>query len=533
MKLFATLGKTWIAVLTLVVVGAGVCVGFAVAGSSSPSIQSPTATPGGGSASTGGADPSGLAFTGGANPSGGGSTTTSTQAGGASAIQTLGGEVSTAQVALLSSGASTFTISGTIYKAASGAYPATSCSGTPELLYPGVALCEVFTVTNSMSVPISVQSISTTLTSTGLPAVCVGSNLTLPSWTASAASPAFTVNSTKMATSPGVLIELNDSHTNQNACKNITYQFSISGTATYTDTTSTVVTSSTDPSTYGSSVTFTATVSGGNPHTDSYVPAGTVSFYSCPSATSCAASPSSLLGTGTLSAGKATFATSSLPLGSDYVEAVYPGSSTDYSSSTSGILAQTVGYTRVISGNQNGSLIVGAGQAVEIISSGKVNGSATVQSGGILYLDGGTVNGGVTVQSGGTFNALGGSVNGSVSVSGAKTVSLCSVAVNGGVSVANSMGPVVIGNPTSCGANTISGALTVTGNIGGVTVSGNTVKGGVTINNNTGPSGTPLQTVSANTITGGLACSANTNLTDASKKNTVTGSRSGQCTGSF
>ena len=402
---------------------------------------------------------------------------------------------------VFTSASSTFTITGSVYSSP-------TCSGAPALLYPGVTRCEVFSVTNSMTVPITVQTITTTLASTGLPAQCGLSNLTLPKFQAGVSGAAFVVLPGKTATSPGVPISLEDSHSSQNLCAGTTYQFSFSGTATYTDSTSTVLGASPSAPTYGQSVTFTGTVTGDNPNSDTTVPAGTLSFYSCSSATACNPSASTLLGTGAFSGGKATFSTSSLPLGASYVEALYPGSSTDYLASTSGILTVIVGYDTIVSGNQNGSLTVGPGQAVEISSSGKVNGSATVQSGGILYLDGGTVNGGLTVQSGGALSASGGSVNGSVSVSGAKTVSLCAATVSGGLSVTNSTGPVVIGNPTACAGNTIKGGLTLTNNTNGVTVS-------------------------ANNITGGLACSGNAGLTDASTKNTVSGSRSGQCTGNF
>jgi hypothetical protein len=83
-----------------------------------------------------------------------------------------------------------------------------------------------------------------------------------------------------------------------------------------------------------------------------------VNFYSCPSA-SCASS--TLLGTGTIGAGgKATFSTSSLPVGSTYVEAVYPGTSTNFSGSTSNVVTQlvtssTVATTTALSSTPNPS----------------------------------------------------------------------------------------------------------------------------------------------------------------------------------
>ena len=97
--------------------------------------------------------------------------------------------------------------------------------------------------------------------------------------------------------------------------------------------TSTALTSSPNPSNFGQSVTFTATVTSG-----SGTPAGSVTFYSCPTN---ACSTKTSLGTGTLSSGKATLATSSLPVGTTYVEAIYAGSGS-YTGSTSSVVAQVV-----------------------------------------------------------------------------------------------------------------------------------------------------------------------------------------------
>ena len=97
--------------------------------------------------------------------------------------------------------------------------------------------------------------------------------------------------------------------------------------------TTSVLTSSPNPSSYGSSVTFTDTVSA-----SSGTPSGTVTFYSCTTNT---CSTKTLLGTGTLSAGKATYSTSALPVGMTYVEAVY-GASGNYLGSTSNVVSQVV-----------------------------------------------------------------------------------------------------------------------------------------------------------------------------------------------
>ena len=120
--------------------------------------------------------------------------------------------------------------------------------------------------------------------------------------------------------------------------------------------TSTSLTSSANPSTYGSSVTFTATVS---PTSGSRTPAGTVTFYGC---TTSGCTPTSVLGTGTLnSSGKATLTTSALPVGTTYVVATYGASGNYLGSSSSPPLAQVViGVPSVCASNGYGTVIIGS-----------------------------------------------------------------------------------------------------------------------------------------------------------------------------
>ncbi len=249
--------------------------------------------------------------------------------------------------------------SGTGFSVTSTVYPSPACSGTPALLYPGITRCAVFSVHNSLTVPITVLTITTGLDGsyTAPPAICAGSNLTLPNFSGS-----FTVAGGASANSPGVPIALNDSGTNQDACENFTYHFVFSGTAQYTDATTTVLASTTNPSVSGHSVTSTATVTADNASSDPSLPSGTVSFYSCPSA-SCASTTS--LGTGTIGAGgQATFSTSSLPVGTTYVAAVYGGASTNFSGSTSNVITQVVtssavATTTVLTSTPNPSVVGG------------------------------------------------------------------------------------------------------------------------------------------------------------------------------
>lgn len=90
--------------------------------------------------------------------------------------------------------------------------------------------------------------------------------------------------------------------------------------------TSTTVVSSLNPSTYHKSVTFTATVASG-----AGTPGGAVTFKN----------GATVLGTGTLSGGKASFTTAALTGGSHSITASYGGSQ-NFAGSTSSVLTQTV-----------------------------------------------------------------------------------------------------------------------------------------------------------------------------------------------
>ena len=94
--------------------------------------------------------------------------------------------------------------------------------------------------------------------------------------------------------------------------------------------TSVSLTSSANPSVLFQSVTFTATVSATSP--GGGTPGGTVSFYN----------GATLMGTGSLSSGVATYSTSSLVLGSGNSITASYGGNPDYNSSTSSTLTQTV-----------------------------------------------------------------------------------------------------------------------------------------------------------------------------------------------
>ncbi len=101
------------------------------------------------------------------------------------------------------------------------------------------------------------------------------------------------------------------------------------------DGTATTLTSSANPSVFGQSVTFTATVKASAP--GSGTPTGVVTFLD----------GTTTLGSGTLSGGTTTFTTSSLAVGIHSITTVYSGD-TNFSTSTSAVLSQKV--------NQDGSM---------------------------------------------------------------------------------------------------------------------------------------------------------------------------------
>jgi hypothetical protein len=146
------------------------------------------------------------------------------------------------------------------------------------------------------------------------------------------------------------------------------------GTGTLTKTTTTL-TSSPNPSTYGQAVVFTATVSsalGAPPDGES------VSFME----------GQTLLGTGTLSGGSASFMTSALKVGTNSITAVYAGDS-NFAGSTSNVVKQVVvkaTTTTTLTSSLNPSQL---GQSVTFTAAVTPQFSGTV-TGKVAFYDGKT-----------------------------------------------------------------------------------------------------------------------------------------------
>ncbi len=157
--------------------------------------------------------------------------------------------------------------------------------------------------------------------------------------------------------------------------------FNTSTSANFTQTvttasTTTAVTSSPNPSTFGQSVTFTATVSSVAPATAT--PTGTVTFKD----------GATTLGTGTLNAlGVATFSTTSLAGGSHSITAVY-GGDTNYTTSTSSVLTQTVSTASTSTTVTSSANPSDFGDSVTFTATVSVVGPSVTPTGTVTFMDG-------------------------------------------------------------------------------------------------------------------------------------------------
>ena len=143
------------------------------------------------------------------------------------------------------------------------------------------------------------------------------------------------------------------------------------------------LTSSLNPSTYGTLVTFTANVLSG--------PTGAVKFYD----------GATVIGTGTLAGTTATFTTSALAVGSHPISAVWAGN-IDYGAATSPAITQVVTAaetTTTVSASPNPGI---AGAPVALTATVKLTtGSATI-TGKVTFSDGTTTLGTATLSAAGT-----------------------------------------------------------------------------------------------------------------------------------
>ena len=259
------------------------------------------------------------------------------------------------------------------------------------------------------------------------------------------------------------------------------------------------LTQSTDITTLGQGVTFTATLSvvapgGGTPD-------GTVQFTD--GATNLGV-PQPLVG------GVATLSLTTLGGGTHTIGAVFGGTSNYNGSSDS--VTHTVTCDRVITGTVRS--IVASGTTC--LSSANIRGSVSVPAGATLSLVNSTVSGGVS------------------SASGAGPITICGTRIGGGVKIIRANRFVLIGDAVNeaCAANDIHGSVKLSSNTGGFDVGSNHIWRDVLVTNNVGagPEKHSSPEIEANTIGGKLSCSGDSPVvTDEERSNSVVGVRSGEC----
>ena len=275
--------------------------------------------------------------------------------------------------------------------------------------------------------------------------------------------------------------------------------------------TQTSVTSTPNPSTWGQSVTFTATVGPAPPSVNPPAPpTGTITFSvnGVPVATEPVTS-----GTPTAIQGQASYSTAGLLPGTQSITATYNGDG-NFLASTSPVYGQNVTCTS---------------NAVS------TSGSLHVGSTGSTCIMGITVGGGVVAGPGAKVFISNSTVHGALTAHDAALVGLCGSTVDG-LTVQSTTGFVVIGDPADdgCAGNTIGGSVSLHANSGDAEVWSNSVAGSIVVDGTTGTGPFPDDTraeIGLNVMTGSLVCNGNTPAPTNDGQSNTEGSATGQCTG--
>jgi uncharacterized repeat protein (TIGR01451 family) len=168
------------------------------------------------------------------------------------------------------------------------------------------------------------------------------------------------------------------------------------------------------------------------------------------------------------------------------------------------------------------------------IITGNLTSSQTVSGTGSWCFVNVTSTSGLTIQPGPLVIITGSTFGGTISATGPAGFDLCNSTTKG-VNVSRATGFVLLGDPADdlCPTNTINGSVSLSGNTGGVEVGHNSISGGLSLVNNSGTGPFPLDDnrpeVEGNSITGALSCSGNVpGVTNDGQINTAA-SKSGQC----
>lgn len=171
---------------------------------------------------------------------------------------------------------------------------------------------------------------------------------------------------------------------------------------------------------------------------------------------------------------------------------------------------------------------------------GVVSKSLEVKPGQAVCIDGATIKGNVVADAGSDLSIYGAQIVGNLKSAGAAAVTVCSSTINGTVSISGTKAFTRVGSADSpglptCLGNTVGKPLSVSGNLGGIEIGGNTLNGGASVSGNTGApfsEDTLNPEIEGNSVTKNLTCSSNTPApTSDGQPNTVTGKGLGQCSG--
>lgn len=272
----------------------------------------------------------------------------------------------------------------------------------------------------------------------------------------------------------------------------------------------TTLSSSANPAGFGSPVTFTDTVCPSGASTASTAP---------PTGTVTVKDGTTVLGTPTLAPGggpncsQVQVTASNLLPGPHTITADYGGDD-NYLAAGTETLTQAVACSRTITGQVTGSVF--ATRESTCIIDATVRGSVHGVASGALFIGNSTIKGSVQSSDGTLFSVCGSTV--------------------GSVQVNRATGFVVIGDPGDdhCPGNHITGSVQLTHSHSGAELVANDIGGSVQVNGTTGTGPFPADDRAAivgNTIHGSLSCAGNVPPpTNRGTPNTVTGSRTGQCT---
>jgi hypothetical protein len=156
--------------------------------------------------------------------------------------------------------------------------------------------------------------------------------------------------------------------------------------------------------------------------------------------------------------------------------------------------------------------------------------------------------GAINVAPGAALSVRRSVVTGAITLVGARAFTFCnSSTVGGAINSTTGAGFVLIGDggdhgllsllSPACGSNHIDGAVTLSGNVGGVEIGGSAIGGALTVSGNVAPGGgSPIEDnateIEGNTVTGLTTCADNNPApTNDGSGNTFTGSATGQCAG--